>query len=118
MMGGFRELEVGSISRPDLQPAIADDQLAGEGQNRREAGRAKRLLRRNRNAANPEADQPLVAGTFPDAREQRAQHSATPVRRQRDADPAAPLTRAPCDGQLELAEPVRLAGEATVPRQT
>src|SRR6266851_465996 len=115
MMGGFRERGVGPISRPDLQPAIADDQLAGEGQNRREAGRAKRLLRRNRNAANPEAAQPLVAGTFPDPREQRAQDSVTPVRRQREAVPDVALTRTRCDGQLELADPLRLSGQPAVP---
>src|SRR6266851_4194620 len=117
MMGGFRERGVGPISRPDLQPAIADHQLAGEGQNRREAGRAKRLLRRNRNASNPEAAQPIVTGTVPDPREQRAQHSATPVRRQREAVPDVALTRTRCDGQLELADPLRLGGQPAVPGQ-
>src|SRR5260370_4938135 len=117
MMGGFRKRGVGPIRRPDLQPAIADDQLAGENQGEGEAGRAKRLLRRNRNAANPEPAQPLVTGTFRDPREQCAQDSVTPVRRQREAVPDVALAHTRRDGQLELADPFRPGGQPAVPGQ-
>src|SRR5258708_7307084 len=112
-MSGLRQRGVGSGGGLDLQPAIADDQLACEMQGRDEARRSECPLRRDGHAADPKPAQAFVVGALSDPRKQCAQHAPTPKRLEREAVPDVGLARVWRDRQLELPDPCPKASTAS-----
>src|SRR5260370_18351025 len=113
-MSGLRQRGIGSGGGLDLQPAIADDQLACEMHGRREARRSECPLGRDGHAADPKPAQAFVVGALSYPRKQRAQHAPTPKRLERKSVPDGGAARAWRDRPLELSDPFWPGGEPTV----
>src|SRR5260370_7412082 len=115
-MSGLRQRGVGCGGGLDLQPAIADDQLACEMQGRREARRSECPLGRDGHASDPKPAQAFVVGALSYPRKQRAQHAPTPKRLERKAVPDVGLARAWRDLQIDPSAPFCPGVEPTLPR--
>ena len=111
----FDESRIGARGCADLQPPVAGDHLAGKHESRREARGSERFLSRDRDAADPQPAQSLLCGARPDPGQQRSQRSAAPLMLERETVPDVTLSLTRSDFKLQLADPLGLRGQPSVP---